>query len=538
MKVCIIQPYYSMDHNDAPACFDALLGWMDQCDPSMDLIVLPEYCDIPAATPNADAFHASIRLRRETVARKAAETAKRCHALVFANFADETPTGYRNTTHVFDREGSCIGKYYKAHPAPSEWKTPAEGGNGMDCSYVYDSRAPYIVEAEGLRFAFLTCYDFYEYESFAAIARQKPDLIIGCSHQRTDTHETLETIGKFLCYQTNAYLVRSAVSLGADSTVCGCSMVVSPQGEMLLNMKNRVGLECVELDPTRKYEKPAGFRGRPMPHPEYLEQGRRPWLYRPAGSMIVPDDTQMAYPRICAHRGFSKAAPENTMPAFGAAIALGASEIETDVWATADGVLVCCHDGSLERVSDGTGKIWEHTYAELCQLDFGVEFGGPFAGLRILTLEELLRKFACTTVINLHVKIWDIPDLDRRYQQIADMIRRYGCEKHVYIMNHNDTAQAEFHVVAPEIRRCVGFDGNKTDMRAMVDRALRLGAEKVQLFKPYFTQETFDYAKEKGILINVFYADDPEEARRYLQMGADTVLTNNYLAVSNALGLK
>ena len=57
----------------------------------------------------------------------------------------------------------------------------------------------------------------------------------------------------------------------------------------------------------------------------------------------------MSYPSLCAHRGFSSVAPENSMPAFGAAVALGAEEIEFDLWSTKDGVLVSCHDETLER---------------------------------------------------------------------------------------------------------------------------------------------------------------------------------------------
>ena len=87
---------------------------------------------------------------------------------------------------------------------------------------------------------------------------------------------------------------------------------------------------------------------------------------------------------------------------------------------------------------------------------------------------------------------------------------------------------------APDIKCCVGFDGNKEPM-SMVERAIKLGAYKIQLFKPYFTQETVDRAHENGILCNVFYADDADEARKYRKMGIDTILTNDYLTISNAL---
>ena len=535
MKVCVLQPPYSMNYDDADACFAKLCDLMDTCDDSLDLIVLPEYCDIPAGTPGEKEFKDCIRRYRDTIAGKAAGLAKRCHALVFANFAEKSAEGFRNTTHAFDREGREIGKYYKAHPAPSEVKTGLEGGNGLDCSYSWTYEKPYILEAEGLRFGFMTCYDFYMYEEFSQLAREHADIIIGCSHQRTDSHGALEIIGRFLSYNTNAWLIRSAVSLGADSEVCGCSMVVSPDGQMVLDMKNETGAGICEIDPAEKYLKPAGFRGALRSHHEYADEGRRPWLYRPAGSMMLPDDEHLYYPRICAHRGFNRIAPENSMPAFGAAVALGAEEIEFDLWATRDGQLVSLHDPTLDRVSDGTGNVWDYTLEELQKLDFGIKKGEAFRGLRIIRFEDILRKFACTTIMNIHVKIWDRPEMDHHYQEIACLLRQYNCEKHCYMMTSTDQSLIEFHAIAPEVRLCAGWNGEKDDNLVMIDRALKVGAQKVQLFKPYFDRTSVDYAHKNGILCNVFYADDPEEAIRYHDMGIDCILTNDYLRVSEAV---
>ena len=274
--------------------------------------------------------------------------------------------------------------------------------------------------------------------------------------------------------------------------------------------------------------------GKLKSHYEYIEEGRRPWLYRNAGASVVPFDDIMKYPRLCAHRGFSTAAPENSMPAFGAAVALGAEEIEFDLWATKDRVLVSCHDNTLERVSNGQGKIYDHTYEELKQLDFGVKHGERFKGLRIPTFEEILQKFAGRVVMNIHVKIWDTKYPDPMIEEIVALIRKYDCVKHVYFMTTNDDIIRYLSEYAPDIPCCVGWDGNKTDPLSMVKRAIALGAYKVQLFKPYFNQETVDMAHANGILCNVFWSDDPEEARRYLEMGIDTILTNDYLNIYTA----
>ena len=79
----------------------------------------------------------------------------------------------------------------------------------------------------------------------------------------------------------------------------------------------------------------------------------------------IVKDKDLAYPRVCAHRGFNSVAPENTMPAWGLAVALGAPEIEFDLWRTKDGVIVSCHDPNLDRVSTGTGMVLNTLYLNL-----------------------------------------------------------------------------------------------------------------------------------------------------------------------------
>ena len=270
MKAYIIQPYYSMDHNELDSCISKEISLMEQCDESADIIVLPEYSDVLSVTPDGDDFIKAIEKYSPVIEEKARQTAKRCHAIVFANYGCKTDKGYRNTTHVFDREGNEIGRYFKQHPAPAEINNA-----GIDTDYINEKQDVYTVDIEGIRFCFRTCYDFYFYEDIIEMARRNPDIIIGCSYQRTDTHEALEIMNRFLSYNANAYLLRSSISLGEDSKVCGCSMAVAPDGSVLMNMKNRVGIETVEFDVKKKYYKVAGFSGRPQAHYEYVDVGRK-----------------------------------------------------------------------------------------------------------------------------------------------------------------------------------------------------------------------------------------------------------------------
>ena len=114
---------------------------------------------------------------------------------------------------------------------------------------------------------------------------------------------------------------------------------------------------------------------------------------------------------------------ENTLPAFIAAIADGADGIETDVHLSRDGQLIIMHDELVDRTTNGTGRIVDHTLAELKQLDAGVKYASAYAGTRIPTLDEvvqLLIQYNFTGIFNLEIKTNKI-----HYEGIEDLVADY-----------------------------------------------------------------------------------------------------------------
>ncbi|MBQ9844221.1 MAG: hypothetical protein IJO31_08735 [Oscillospiraceae bacterium] len=536
MKVCVIQPPYSTEYSDSANRFQWELDALNRCDDSLDMIVLPEYANVPAKVRTKAQLEESRSAFTAPLLAACAETAKRCNAVVFVGCAWDSPEGLRNTTLAFNRQGNLAGQYYKQHLVPMEM-----GLYGLDKDYTFQAEAPTILEIDGVRYGFLICYDAYFYESFANIARFDPDVIVACSHQRSDSHDALETLHKFCAYNTNAYVVRSSVSMGLDSPTGGCSMIVAPDGSVLANMKSAVGEATAEFDPKQRYLKPAGYGNAPDCHHHYVEAGRRPWKYRNGGAAMVPYDHWMGYPRVCAHRGFNTIAPENSLPAYGAAVAMGAEEIEFDLWAAKDGTIVSIHDPVLDRVSNGTGFVWEHTYEQLLQYDFGSVYSPEYAGLKIPTFEDILKKFAGQTIMNIHIKDRgaEHPIADEVILEMARLIKQYDCEKHVYFMSGHVPLLRQLQRLAPQIPRCAGAGKEPEDL---VEKALATGCTKIQLYIPHFKFYGEDYvaqicrkAHEKGILCNLFYTDDPEKVAQYLDWGVDTILTNDYQRVATAV---
>ena len=533
MKLCAIQIPFVKRASEITAAVDMAVDFLDSCDDSCDMILTPEYTNAPAAFPVGECipFAVSQTPKLLDAARRAAV---RCNAIVAVNYVCEAEKGlFRNTTEVFDRQGKSAGRFYKQHLPRAE-----KNVNLLDEEYTRKFRAPTIVEVDGIRLGFLICYDTYFTEYIAHLAHARPDVVLISSFQRAERQDVLRMQCGMIAFNCNAFVLRSSVSMGEKSTLGGNSMIVAPEGEILAEFGNQLGvLSCEVGDVKRKFMRSNSFGGAMIPNDQFVEQARATWCYRPAGSMTVEGERKMDYPRLCAHRGFSAAMPENTLPALGAAIALGASEIEIDVRFTADGVPVISHDSRLDRVSDGSGTIEEHTFEELRQLDFGVKHGEKFAGIKIASFEEVLSKFSRHAIINLHLKSIDEskPYPEEWMRKVVDLLYMYDSQEHVYFMGSPDVMITALKL-APEIPRCMAHLTG--DPWGIVERAIKYQCCKVQLFAPWYNQEMIDKAHANNILCNLFYCDDPDKINDLFAMKIDTILTNNYVAVSAASQVK
>lgn len=112
-----------------------------------------------------------------------------------------------------------------------------------------------------------------------------------------------------------------------------------------------------------------------------------------------PENTIVQRPIVAAHRGIPSLAPENTMAGFQKAYDLGADLLETDVQRTKDGHLVIMHDYTVDRTTNGTGKVSSLTLEQIRQLDAGIKHGADFAGEKVPTFREYLQAFKGKDVV-------------------------------------------------------------------------------------------------------------------------------------------
>jgi glycerophosphoryl diester phosphodiesterase len=149
----------------------------------------------------------------------------------------------------------------------------------------------------------------------------------------------------------------------------------------------------------------------------------------------------------------------------------------------------------------------------------------------------VLSKFSRHAIINLHLKSIDEskPYPEEWMRKVVDLLYMYDSQEHVYFMGSPDVMITALKL-APEIPRCMAH--LTSDPWGIVERAIKYQCCKVQLFAPWYNQEMIDKAHKNNILCNLFYCDDPETINDLFAMKIDTILTNNYVAVSAASQVK
>lgn len=529
MKIKVIQPPYPHRAEDTPASVDYMVKELRACDETLDLILLPECSNAPSGCGDCELLKRLAAENTDKLLGAARETAVRCHALVGINLylPDEASGKLRNATVVFDTAGEMAAKYDKLHLPISEYSNPA-----IDHGYIESTDGAYIKTIDGIRFAFLTCYDMYYTEMFSRIAEEHPDVVIVCSLQRGERHDMLETEAKTCAFLCNAYLVRSSYYMGEGTKTGGCSMIVAPDGAVLGNMKNGLGsLVCEIGDVHYKYSRANGFGQPPVPNDEFQTMFRAPWAYRAAGSGVIPGVSCMKQRHLSAENGFTAGAPANTVPCVALAVSLGAREIGLTVRCTKDGVPVLADD-ACGAVTDGFAEL-ALSLKELKELDPGKVFGNGFDGVRYASLEEVFAQFPRRAVFTLRIPAFrDKALCAAMLAKIRMLAKKYDCLPHVCILSE-ETAVLE--TAAAECAGAAKILSSAVPSGEAVAEAVRLNCTGIRV--PSVTPELAAKAHENGLSVSA-NVSGAEEAAALFAAGADCAVTKDYLKLRNATGIR
>lgn len=250
---------------------------------------------------------------------------------------------------------------------------------------------------------------------------------------------------------------------------------------------------------------------------------------------------------LAAHRGDRKRYPENTMPAFRAALDAGVDMIETDIHLTRDGELIIMHDRSALRTAGADVNTDESTLAELLALDAGASFAPEFAGTRIPTVREFL-EWVSGTGLTVNWELKDYPTVVgdefafRAADRLCAMIDEYGMTARSMV--NSFSARVLEHIVRTTGRRYPvhgqGIHGapRSKDVPGMAledlfDWCCLYPDEKGR--SPVDYPANFAYCTERGILPCICIPEDTEKYRAAIGYGCRMFTSNDILACDRIL---
>lgn len=256
------------------------------------------------------------------------------------------------------------------------------------------------------------------------------------------------------------------------------------------------------------------------------------------GISAVPTDHVFTRERgfeVIAHGAGQGLQPQNTLEAAQVAIAAGADIIETDVHATADGVLVLSHDDTVDAMTDGSGLIREMTFAELQALDaaqgFRPEQGAPLLGqgIRVPSVESVFKALPDARYI-LEIKQTEPPI----YAELCRLIRTHNLQEQVLVASFYTEPLELFRAECPavatsasqeEVTRLVLLQ--KIGLAHLYDipaQALQLpvASGAITIITPDFVRDM----QARGIKVQVWTINSLDEMRTLLELNVDGIITD------------
>ena len=228
---------------------------------------------------------------------------------------------------------------------------------------------------------------------------------------------------------------------------------------------------------------------------------------------------------VIAHRGFSGAAPENTLSAFRKAIEAGSDMIELDVHLSLDGEVVVIHDDTLNRTTAGKGRVSDYTLEELKRLDAGSWFSRAFAGERIPTLQEVLDLCRDRLRVNIELKAGDpgqytVIDLsDRSLREVEQA----GMADHVLFSSFDPAAIKRIQMKKPGIPVALI---TARSWNSPAGLAKEVCFTILNCRSKTLNRNNLSRAHQEGLRVNVWTVNTEKEMAHFVSMGVDGIITN------------
>lgn len=228
--------------------------------------------------------------------------------------------------------------------------------------------------------------------------------------------------------------------------------------------------------------------------------------------------------KIIAHRGASGYCPENTMVAFKKAIAQKSDGIELDVHLSKDGYIMICHDETIDRTTNGTGRIKEMSYDEIRKYDAGAWFNKKYEGEKIPTLNEFFDLMKDNDLlINIELKAGSMlyPGIESK---VLDLIEEYDFMDRVIVSSFDHHSVVKCKELNPNIKTGALYELNLYE--PWVYATEKLGADALHPHYKFVDKELISQLEPNNLMLNIYTVNDTDLMKYYYNMGVTSIITN------------
>jgi len=231
---------------------------------------------------------------------------------------------------------------------------------------------------------------------------------------------------------------------------------------------------------------------------------------------------------VIGHRGASAYYPENTMSAFRAAYEMGAEMVELDILLSKDGIPVVIHDETLERTTNGTGKVVEHTYAELSQLDAGSWFGEEHAGEKIPTLEEVVKFAKGKIALNIEIKTEAVSDEIKNgiEEKAYEIVKMHDMQDHVLFSSFDYRAITHLNELNVNIAVALLYDKQQSGSSGPKELIRTYGADGFNCSYRQFSKRWASETSEADIPVFIYTVNSRWKMKKMIRRGANGIFSD------------
>jgi glycerophosphoryl diester phosphodiesterase len=225
---------------------------------------------------------------------------------------------------------------------------------------------------------------------------------------------------------------------------------------------------------------------------------------------------------IIAHRGAKGMAPENTLAAFKLGMEHGCEGIELDVHLSVDGEILVCHDATLDRTSNGTGRICEHTLSEIQSFDAGLWYGEAYKGERIPTLAEVFDLVPASIMINVEVKE---PYEGRMETELIKFLRERGRMDNVVISSFDHKCVRRIKLAEPKAKIGLLYQTKLLDPLAYA-RSFDVDVYSLHPYYQLLDAEDVQAAVAGGLKVYPYTANSEKDLLQLTSYGVSGIITD------------